>query len=128
MNKRCIAALLTVLFLFLFSACAEPQHVLQEGTYVLKEQTDRFDAPFIEIYDEDHFTVVLNLAVSYQPSGEFQTQGNIVTMESRYGEGDYTWVFRIVEDNTLRFLPERSSVPESDVDWHSGMTFVLTQF
>ncbi len=123
MAKR-LAALALAFLLLLFAGCAKREFSLHEGRYVQDEtETDGAVVPYLLIWD-GRMTVVQDIGISYEPSGELEIDGNLVVLETKYAGEDYRWTFELTGDDRLKFLPEDSSAPEG---WEETMTFSLVE-
>ncbi len=123
MLRKTIVSLLAVLVL---AGCGQKEYTMQDGLYVPQEIKDgQVDVPYM-IVEGDHFTVVQNMAVSYQPSGTMQKNGNEVTMETEFMDQECRWVFELTENDRLRYIAKDSSLPENSEEWKDGTVFVFT--
>ena len=123
MLRKTIVSLLAVLVL---AGCGQKEYTMQDGLYVPQEIKDgQVDVPYM-IVEGDHFTVVQNMAVSYQPSGTMQKNGNAVTMETEFMDQKCRWVFELTGNDSLKYIAKDSSLPGSSEEWKDGTIFVLT--
>ena len=123
MLLRIMAVFLTAVIL---SACRAEPYSLHSGMYVPQQISgSQITVPYILINDEK-FTVVLNAAVSYQPSGEIERSGNEVILQSDYAGSEYRWVFELKSDNELTFSAERSVIPQNASMWEDRTVFIRT--
>ncbi|MBE6983806.1 MAG: hypothetical protein E7435_05985 [Ruminococcaceae bacterium] len=127
--KRVFAWIVVLSLVFGLVGCSnapeEKLFLLQDGRYVLTNAKDMFTVPYIHIRDGE-FGVTIDMAVSYQPGGKIARNGNEVVMATRYGNGEFRWTFRLINDNTLKLVPYKSS----NIDfwtWLRGMEFVLDE-
>ncbi|MBO4854090.1 MAG: hypothetical protein J5482_02945 [Oscillospiraceae bacterium] len=120
--KKLIA--LAFALLILLTGCARQAYTLEDGRYMLSSAAEDVTAPFLLLH-EGKFTVVQEAAISYQPSGNLVRNGNEAILATKYAGEDYTWVFLLTGDNTLRFEPGKSSIPAGRTDWSEDMVFVL---
>ena len=105
--------------------CENKEYSLADGRYMLRLLDGEASVPYVLI-NGDHFTIVNDLAVSYQPSGEIVIKGNHVSMEADYGGATCRWSFALTGDNQLTFLLDWSKVPEGS-GWKRGMVFCLAE-
>lgn len=94
---------------------------MKDGRYV--SDPDGFSVPYLLITG-DRFTVINDIAVSYQPSGTAVRKGNQITLETKYAGDKCLWVFEVISEDTLRFRKDRSSLPENMNGWTEDKTFV----
>ena len=126
-KKKTTTVLLTVLMTaLLLSACQPVSYLLNDGRYMLRQQNEQVNEPYLLIND-GHFTVVMQMAVSYQPGGRIERNGNIVTMQTVYAGNNYRWVFELISDNQLKYLADQSSLPVLDNSWPDGLLFTLVK-
>ena len=126
MNKRLIAAVSAIVITALLSGCTVKEYSLSEGMYVPETIEDgQVTVPYILIQDQ-RFTIVQDMALSYQPSGNIERKQNEVVMETTFADQECRWVFELADNDTIKFLEDRSSLPQSDAHWKDKMTFILT--
>lgn len=122
--------------LLLFSGCgghgavtenrdAAERHSLRDGRYVLSETSSDL-VPYLLIH-EGRYTVVKDIAVSYQPGGMIQRDGNAITFEGKYANEDYRYAFTLISNDVLRFELGQSKIPKSQSEWTDGMIFTLAE-
>ena len=117
----------TIASLMLLSGCQSKMFYLDTGRYTLdKSENDNVMPPYILI-NEDKFTVVQDIAVSYQPSGTIVTNSNEVVMEAEFAGEKYTWIFTLIDNNKLKLIFDKSNIPNDRVKWKDGMVFVLIE-
>ena len=122
--KRLTALLM--LLVMILSGCSGT-YSLHDGMYVQKQIEDgQIHVPYILIRD-GRFTVVQDIAVSYQPSGEIEQSGNTVTMKTLFAGDEYSWVFELTADDTLKFSAEKSKPKEVGEPIEEGTIFVLSK-
>lgn len=103
------------------------QFSINDGRYVSKRTAEgNVELPYILIH-KSTFTVVQQDAISYQPSGMVEKNGNKIVMKSTYAEKDYSWVFQLVDEDMMILLADESVIPESDAQWEDGMVFSLDE-
>ena len=121
-------AVLMLLFLVLpLSACQGNTFSLDDGRYVLEESvTDGISLPYLLVND-GKMTVIHDIAVSYQPSGTLDIDGNGVVLDTSFANEPCTWTFILTDDDTLVFSSDKSDVPNNWEGWDDGLTFVLTE-
>ena len=93
---------------------------LSDGRYV----TSTSMLPYL-LFNEGGFTVIKDVAVSYQPSGTVRRDGNSVTLEGKFADADFRYSFVLTSDDTLLFDLGASILPMSASDWYDGMIFTL---
>lgn len=101
-------------------------YALDDGRYIMRSSGSGTDVPYLLIH-EGRFNVIQNIAVSYQPSGNYYIRGNEVIMRSKFAGGDYIWVFKLIGNNTLQLQLSKSNIPQSDAKWEKDMIFVLAK-
>lgn len=131
MKKRLLLLLVPLLLLSGCGGRDEPSeretaaetYSFQDGMYAASEPSaDR--TPYLVIHD-GFYTVVLDVAVSYQPGGRIQRDGDRITLEGRYGDSDYRCSFTLIANDELRFELEQSKIPKNQTAWTDGMVFTL---
>lgn len=111
------------------SAVTETQNAaescsLRDGRYVLSESSAD-PVPYLLIHGE-RYTVVKDIAVSYQPGGTIQRDGNRITFEGKYLNEDYRYTFTLIANDELRFELGQSRISQSQFEWTDGMVFSIT--
>lgn len=76
---------------------------------------------------DGRYTVIKDIAVSYQPGGKIQRDGNIIIFEGKYINEDYRYAFTLIASDELRFEFDRSKIPQSQSEWRDGMVFSITE-
>lgn len=100
---------------------AAENYSLQNGRY-MRAGSSSDPAPYLLIH-EGHYTVVKDIAVSYQPGGTVRREGSAVMFAGRYANEDYCYVFTLTGNNELRFNLGASQIPQSAFEWTDGMVF-----
>ncbi len=123
------ATLLVTLMLLLALLCdCESEDTVQygfdNGRYVLEQSDGDTATPYILI-NEDGFSLVLNIAVSYQPSGTVERDGNKLVLNADFAGEKYAWTFTLTGDNTLRFSLSDSDFLISGAMIEDASVFVL---
>ncbi len=127
MNRKTkrVCLLLTAL-LSLLAGCTGAgggPYSLCDGRYVHAPAEDPAALlPYILIHD-GRFTVVTDVAVSYQPSGSVSLLGNELVLEGRFAGEAFCCVFTLIADDTFRFERGRSTVLPGRAGWTDGMIF-----
>lgn len=122
MKKITSILICVILILSLFSGCQKTAYTIADGVYVFDDSTIEISSPNL-IINGQRMTLVQYIAVSYQPSGDYTRDGNIITLETDYAGEHYKWVFRLVADNTLKLLYDKCVIPDNHAGWNDGMTF-----
>ena len=104
---------------------APDNYSLRDGRYTLSEPSAD-PAPYLLIHD-GRYTVVKDMAVSYQPGGMIQRDGNMITFEGQYLNENYRYAFTMIANDELRFDLDRSNIPQSQAEWTDGMVFSFTE-
>ena len=101
-----------VALLLLLTACGTEsrQYEMKDGLYALPGEDGRIEAPYLQ-FNEGRFRVVMQPALSYQPSGEIRRSGNQITLKTTYAGEDYTWTFTLTGDDVLRCSAADPSFP-----------------
>ena len=97
----------------------------RDGRYVLSESSAD-PVPYLLIH-EGRYTVVKDIAMSYQPGGPIQRDGNRITFEGKYLNEDYRYAFTLIANDELRFELGQSRIPQSQFEWTDGMVFSITE-
>lgn len=129
MKKRFLFLLFPLLLL---SGCgghddaSEPKttaenYSLQDGRYALSDRSSEM-TPYLLIH-EGRYTVVKDIAVSYQPGGTIQRDGNTVTLEGKFANEDYCYTFTLTANDQLHFDLGQSKILKSQRAWTDGMVF-----
>ena len=92
---------------------------LSDGRYVTSTSM-----PYL-LFNGGGFTVIKDVAVSYQPSGTVRRDGNSVTLEGKFADADFRYSFVLTSDDTLLFDLGASILPMSASGWNDGMIFTL---
>ena len=109
-----------------FAVLCKEDFSLNDGRYVPSESDDESGSPYLLI-NEGRFTIIQDIAVSYQPSGTIERSGNIVTMKTAYAGEPYIWVFELIGNNQIKFHPGDSEVPVNRGKWEDEMVFIQVQ-
>ncbi len=100
---------------------------LDEGRFVLEQiEKEGIGVPYL-LLQEGNFTVVQNIAVSYQPSGKMVVNGNKVVMETKFAGEACKWTFELIADNKLQFFSDKSDIPDAWDNWKNELVFVLSE-
>ena len=94
---------------------------LNDGRYVVSEEISD-TVPYL-LFQGGSFTVVKDIAVSYQPGGTVRRDGNTVVLGGKFADEDFVYSFTLTADDTLRFDLGKSNVPQSRSVWTDGMIF-----
>jgi len=100
---------------------------LPRGIYTASGDLNNVGVPYVTIL-ANRFTVVENVAVSYQPAGDVEINGDEVILKGTYGNADFRYVFKITSRYTISFDAEKSviAVGENASLWSDGLTLTLT--
>mgnify|MGYP007069921568 CR=1 FL=1 len=104
---------------------AAESYSFRDGRYVLPESSAD-PVPYLLIHD-GRYTVVKDVAISYQPGGTIQRNGNEITFEGKYLNEDYRYAFTLIANDELRFELGQSRIPQSQFEWTDGMVFSITE-
>ena len=104
---------------------AAESYSLRNGRYVISEPSADL-VPYLLIHD-GRYTVIKDIAVSYQPGGTIQRDGNMILFEGKYLDEDYRYAFTLISSDELRFEFDRSIIPQSQSEWRDGMVFSITE-
>jgi hypothetical protein len=102
---------------------------LDSGRYVpdyTEDEKDINTVPYILI-DKDKFSIIQDIAVSYQPSETLIRKGNEVVMETVFAGESYKWVFTLKDNNKLKFVLKKSVIPNNHFEWEDERLFSLTE-
>ena len=99
---------------------------LPRGLYTASGDLNNIGLPYVTIL-ANRFTVVENVAVSYQPAGDVEINGDEVILKGTYGNADFRYVFKITSRYTISFDAEKSviAVGENASLWSDGLTLTL---
>lgn len=97
----------------------------RDGRYVLSGASSD-PVPYLLIRNGS-YTVVMDIAVSYQPGGKILRDGSKVTFEGKFGNEDYRCAFTLIADDELRFDLGRSNILQSMTGWTDGMVFSISE-
>ena len=130
MKKAIIFTLVLALVIMLLSGCQGNSFSLDEGLYVL-EQTEKNGGaapavPYLIVHGGSLY-VVLDMGVSYQPSGAVTVNGNKVVMETVFANEPCKWTFKLIDNNRLKFVSAKSDIPPYGEAWKNGMVFVRAE-
>lgn len=130
MKKAIIFTLVLALVIMLLSGCQGNSFSLDEGLYVL-EQTEKNGGaapaePYLIVHGGSLY-VVLDMGVSYQPSGAVTVNGNKVVMETVFANEPCKWTFNLIDNNRLKFVSAKSDIPPYGEAWKNGMVFVRAE-
>ncbi|MCR5795438.1 MAG: hypothetical protein K6G61_08895 [Solobacterium sp.] len=95
--KKILTVLAAVL---LYAGCAGPAVHPADGLYTKDGETPGIDTPYLILRDED-MTYIMNVAVSYQPSGRFDQNGGMLILKTEYLDQELVLSFRIRDEDTL---------------------------
>ena len=129
MKKAIIFTLVLALVIMLLSGCQGNSFSLDEGLYVL-EQTEKNGGaapaePYLIVHGGSLY-VVLDMGVSYQPSGAVTVNGNKVVMETVFANEPCKWTFKLIDNNRLKFVSAKSDIPPYGEAWKNGMEIYIT--
>ncbi len=99
---------------------------LPRGLYTASGDLNNIGLPYVTIF-ANRFTVVENVAVSYQPAGDVETNGDEVILKGTDGNADFRYVFKITSRYTISFDAEKSviAVGENASLWSDGLALTL---
>lgn len=117
--KRLTALLLVLAICLPLLGCGQTQYTLSDGAY-----RTSFDPGVCIIFDHEeqkfYYNYKQTVVAINDMVGTFEVDGNYVTCTA----GDYTVVFKITNDSTIRFIQSKSSVLENSVVT-DGMKFTF---
>jgi Antirepressor regulating drug resistance, predicted signal transduction N-terminal membrane component len=99
---------------------------LNDGRYVISESADKISLPYLLI-SNGKMTIIQDLAVSYQPSGMIERDGNTITMKTVFADETYIWVFELIGHDQVKLHLSDSEVPVNHGKWEDEMVFTLVQ-
>lgn len=99
---------------------------LNDGRYVISESADKISLPYLLI-NNGKMTIIQDVAVSYQPSGMIERDGNTITMKTVYAGETYIWVFELIGHDQVKLHLSDSEVPVNHGKWEDEMVFTLVQ-
>jgi len=99
---------------------------LNDGRYVISESADKISLPYLLI-NNGKMTIIQDLAVSYQPSGMIERDGNTITMKTVFADETYIWVFELIGHDQVKLHLSDSEVPVNHGKWEDEMVFTLVQ-
>lgn len=99
------AVVLLVLFLLFLQSQNKVIYGVSEGTYAVSEE-DIF-SPYITFdLHKNRFTLVCDPLSSYLNTGTIELDGKITATTD---DGKYTYIFEVVDNDTIRFVQKGSS-------------------
>lgn len=112
MTRRAAALAAAVLAAAAFAACAAKSPSLTGGTYTMAAEGESaeeaaFSPSVCFDVNSDTFTFGYNPLSSYLSMGSITVSGGKVTAKT--DDGLYTYVFELVDEDTVRFLADGSS-------------------
>lgn len=108
MLRRGRVFLLMMMSALLLTGCAAREIVPKSGRYVMSAPAEAAYVPVIMLdAAQESFTFTYDPFSSYLPYGSFAQQGRMLTC--RTSDGRQSYVFRVVDENTLAFEAGRSS-------------------
>lgn len=100
--------LLLLMTALLLTGCAAREIVPKSGRYVMSAPAEAAFAPVVSLdAAEETFTFAYDLLSSYLPYGSYALKGRFITC--RTSDGRQSYVFRVVDENTLAFEAGKSS-------------------
>ncbi|MBS6322481.1 MAG: hypothetical protein KH409_00600 [Clostridium sp.] len=108
--------------------CQNTPFSLDEGRYI-PEQSEKDDmaVPYLLIGEDNRIEVIQDILVSHQPSGTMTLNRNEVILKTEFADSTCKWTFELIDNNKLKFVSAKSSVPYKGELWEDGMVFVLAK-
>ena len=127
MMKRMLMLVLPLVAALMFG-CQNTPFSLDEGRYI-PEQSEKDDmaVPYLLIGEDNRIEIIQDILVSYQPSGTMTLNRNEVILEAEFADSTCKWTFELIDNNKLKFVSAKSSVPYKGELWEDGMVFVLAK-
>ena len=127
MMKRMLILILPLVAALMFG-CQNTPFSLDEGRYI-PEQSEKDDmaVPYLLIGEDNRIEVIQDILVSYQPAGTMTLNRNEVILETEFADSTCKWTFELIDNNKLKFVSAKSSVPYKEELWEDGMVFVLAK-
>ena len=121
--KKLLAVLAAAL---LYAGCAGPAVQLKDGLYTKDGETPGFDTPYL-ILRGDEMVYVMNMAVSYQPSGRFDQNGRTLVLKTEYLEQELILAFSVLDEETLVYQAPGSVICGGMEEPEDGTVFRLQE-
>ena len=117
--KRILCLLITAVML---AGCLKPAVQLKDGIYAKDGEDPGIDKPYL-IINGDQMHYIMNMAVSYQPSGKYEQNGSRIVMKTEYMDLEVILAFDVRDGDTLIYRSSGSVVPEEYFTIEDGTVF-----
>ena len=121
--KKLLAALAAAL---LYAGCAGPAVHPRDGLYTKDGEAPGIEEPYL-ILRGDEMVYVMNMAVSYQPSGRFDQNGRTLVLKTEYLEQELILAFRVLDEETLVYQAADSVICGGMEEPEDGTVFRLQE-
>ena len=127
MMKRMLIFILPLVAALMFG-CQNTPFSLDEGRYI-PEQSEKDDmaVPYLLIGEDNRIEVILDILVAYHGSGTMTLNRYEVILETELADSTCKWTFELIDNNKLKFVSAKSSIPYKGELWEDGMVFVLAK-
>ena len=98
--------LLILLAVFFFKSQNKTVYGISEGTYAVSPQDNYSPRIYFDLQDFQ-FVLTADPALSYLSVGSFELDERVVATTD---DGKYTYIFEVVDNDTIRFVQKGSSV------------------
>lgn len=123
MRKLIVLLCVTMLF---SAGCQKELYSLNAGLYMQDTEGEVMYTPFVQIHNGE-FCVIQDIAISYQPAGKIERNGNDVILKSEYANMSWTWYFHLTDHGQLQFDLSKSVIPAERPDWKDGLVLNLKE-
>lgn len=123
MRKLIVLLCVTMLF---SAGCQKELYSLNDGLYMQDTEGEVMYTPFVQIHNGE-FYVIQDIAISYQPAGKIERNGNDVILKSEYANMSWIWYFHLTDHDQLQFDLSKSMIPTERPDWKDGLVLNLKE-
>jgi len=124
--RKLISVILSIAFIFALCGCSG-ETVPDNGTYTMQGDEEKSLATLT--LNGSDFEFSYDPLSSYLPAGTYTVEGGFVTATT--SDGQYTYVFEVIESTILRFVESRSSDvsvtdPDKTEEIYDGAVFSIS--
>lgn len=130
MKKAILCFIISAVLLISFCGCgSQTVNGLSEGAYICKQDSESVLSPHIRFdFKDNSFTFYFDSLSSYLAIGNFEIEkGQVI---AKTDDGKYTYIFDIIDNNTIRFEENGSSeikMTDGESVISDGCEFVFTE-
>ncbi len=104
--------IVVVLCLVTFMGCSDHRQDFDDGVFIMDVQGDPTTIPKLHLNGEDDtFTLAVDVMSSYLGQGSYEVFNNTITATTQ--DKANTFIFDMLDENTISFDIERSTVTEN---------------